>query len=69
MDDRVQAFAFGHTPIPSFVNESVIEDTTYQQIDLLVVEPAHPGSSPRLGTDVHICLDLFQNLTAICFKW
>jgi hypothetical protein len=29
----------------------------------LVVEPAHPGSSPRLGMGVCIYLDLFQDLT------
>jgi hypothetical protein len=28
----------------------------------LVVEPAHPGSSSRLGMDVCIYLDLFQDL-------
>ena len=28
-----------------------------------VVEPAHPGSSPRLGMGVRIYLDLFQDLT------
>jgi hypothetical protein len=34
-----------------------------------VVEPAHPGSGPRLGTDAHIFIDLFQALTALCFQW
>ena len=29
----------------------------------LVVEPAHPGSSPRLGMGVCIYLDLFQDLS------
>jgi hypothetical protein len=29
----------------------------------LVVEPVHPGSNPRLGMDVCIHLDLFQDLT------
>ena len=28
-----------------------------------VVEPAHPGSSPRLGMGARIYLELFQNLT------
>ena len=28
-----------------------------------VVEPAQQGSSPRLGTDARIFLDLFQDLT------
>ena len=28
-------------------------------------EPAHLGSSPRLGTNVCIFMDLFQDLTAL----
>jgi hypothetical protein len=33
------------------------------------VEPAHPSSSPRLGTGARIFLDLFQDLTVLCFQW
>jgi hypothetical protein len=40
-----------------------------QLVGFLVVEPAHPGSSPRLGTGVRIFLNLFQNLTALCIQW
>jgi hypothetical protein len=39
-----------------------------QLVGFLVVEPAHLGSSPRLGTGARTFLDLFQNLTALCFS-
>jgi hypothetical protein len=41
----------------------------HQLVRFLVVEPAHQGSSPRLGTGVRIFLDLFQDLPALCIKW
>ena len=40
-----------------------------QLVGFLMVESVHPGSSPRLGTSVRIFLDLFQDLTALCFQW
>jgi hypothetical protein len=40
-----------------------------QLVGFLVVEPAHSGLSPRFGTCAHISLDLFQDLTALCFQW
>jgi hypothetical protein len=33
------------------------------------VEPAYLGSNPRLGTGARIFLDLFQDLTTLCFQW
>jgi hypothetical protein len=44
-------------------------DHRSELVRFLVVEPAHPGSGPRLGTDAHIFIDLFQALTALCFQW
>ena len=32
------------------------------RVKFIVVKPAHPDKSPRLDTDVHIFLILFQNL-------
>jgi len=40
-----------------------------QPVGFLVVKPAHLGSSPQLGTGARIFLDLFQDLTALCFQW
>ena len=40
-----------------------------QLVRFLVVEPAHPDSSPRFGTGARIFLDLFKDLTALCFQW
>ena len=40
-----------------------------QLVRSLVVEPTHPGSSPRLGTGARIFLDLFQDFPALCVKW
>ena len=40
-----------------------------QLVRFLVVEPAHLGLSPRLGMGARIFLDLFQDLTALCFQW
>jgi hypothetical protein len=40
-----------------------------QLVGFLVVEPTYPGLSPRLGTGVHIFLDLFQDLLALYFQW
>jgi hypothetical protein len=34
---------------------------------ILVVEPTHHGSSPRLGTEARIFLDLFQDLSGAIF--
>ena len=39
-----------------------------QLVRFLVVEPAHLGLSPRLGMGARIFLDLFQDLTALCFQ-
>jgi len=38
-------------------------------VNFLAVEPAHPGSSLRLGMGARIFLDLFQDLTALFFQW
>jgi len=38
-----------------------------QLVRFLMLEPAHLGLSPRLGTGVRIFLDLFQDLTVLCF--
>jgi hypothetical protein len=35
----------------------------------LVVESVHTGLSPRLGMGAYIFLDLFQDLTLLCFQW
>jgi hypothetical protein len=40
-----------------------------QMVGFSVVEPAHPGSSPRLGMDVCIYLNLFQDYPALFFQW
>ena len=40
-----------------------------QLVRSLVVEPTHPGSSPRLGTGVRTFLDLFQDFPTLCVKW
>jgi hypothetical protein len=40
-----------------------------QLVRFLVVEPAHPSSSPRFGMGARIFLDLFLDLTALCFQW
>jgi hypothetical protein len=40
-----------------------------QLVGFLVVEPAHPGSSPRLDMGARIFLDLFQDLTTLCIQW
>jgi hypothetical protein len=40
-----------------------------QLVGFLVVEPTHLSLSPQLDTDAHIFLDLFQDLTAMCFQW
>jgi hypothetical protein len=39
-----------------------------QLVGFLMMEPVHPGSSPRLGMGAHIFLDLFQDLSALCFQ-
>jgi hypothetical protein len=41
--------------------------SSFQLVRFVTVESAHPSSSPRLSTGVCIFLDLFQNLTALCF--
>jgi hypothetical protein len=33
------------------------------------VEPTHLSLSPQLDTGAYIFLDLFQDLTAMCFQW
>jgi hypothetical protein len=40
-----------------------------QLVGLLMVELAHLGLNPRLGTSACISLDLFQDLTTLCFEW
>jgi hypothetical protein len=40
-----------------------------QLVRFLVVEPVHLGLSPRLGMGARIFLNLFQDLTALCFQW
>ena len=40
-----------------------------QLVGFLVVKPAHPGLSHRLSTGARIFLDLFHDLTALCFQW
>ena len=40
--------------------------TIDQLVMFLVVEPAHLGLSPRLGTGARIFLDLFQDRGRIC---
>jgi len=36
-------------------------------VGFLVVEPAHPGSNPRVDMGARIFLDLFKDLTALFF--
>jgi hypothetical protein len=43
------------------ISELIID----QLVRFLMVEPVHPGSSPRLGTGARIFLNLFQDLTAL----
>jgi len=38
-----------------------------QAVVFLVVKSVHPDLSPRLNTGARIFLDLFQDLTALCF--
>jgi hypothetical protein len=40
-----------------------------QLVRFLVVELAHPGSSPQFGIGARIFLDLFLDLMALCFQW
>ena len=40
-----------------------------QLVRSLVVEPTHPGSSPRLGTGARTFLDLFQDFPVLYVKW
>ena len=38
-----------------------------QLVGFFVVEPVYLDSSPRLGTCARIFLDLFKDLTTLCF--
>jgi len=49
----------------SMMRELIID----QLVGFLVVESIHPGSSSRLDTSARIFLDLFQDLTVLCFQW
>jgi len=53
-------------PIKGISNSELIIN---QLVGFLEVEPTHQGSSPRLDTGARILLDLFQDLTILCFQW
>ena len=38
-----------------------------QLVEFIVVEPVLSGSSPRLDIGTRIFMNLFQDLTALCF--
>lgn len=42
------------------IESTVRELSVAQTVRPLVVEPAHQGSGPKLGTDAHVILNLFQ---------
>ena len=58
-----------HACNPSHKKRSLYKLIIDQLVGFLVVEPVHLGSSHRLDTGAHIFLDLFQDLTALCFQW
>ena len=73
IDQPKQAYTFlvaeqqaGALPTTSGEGRVLIID---QLVRSLVVEPTHPGSSPRLGTGARIFLNFLQDFLALCFKW
>jgi hypothetical protein len=61
-------FIINNTLIVEFTKILFCKRSLALMVRFPVVEPAHPGSSPILGMDVCIYLDLFQDYPVLFFS-